>query len=108
MGKVADVTDRDFDQEVLQATVPTIIDFWAEWCAPCRQIKPIIEDLATRYDGKIKIVKLNVDENPQTMTKYNIRSIPTLLAFKGGTVVKQVQGAKPKAHFEALVEELLA
>ncbi len=69
MGKVADVTDRDFDQEVLQATVPTIIDFWAEWCAPCRQIKPIVEDLASRYDGKIKIVKLNVDENPQTSTQ---------------------------------------
>ncbi len=107
MGKVADVTDRDFEKEVLQATVPTVIDFWAEWCAPCRQIKPILDDLATRYDGKVKIVKLNVDENPQTMTKYGIRAIPTLLAFKNGTVVQQVSGAKPKAFFEDLVQGLL-
>jgi thiol-disulfide isomerase/thioredoxin len=64
MGKVADVTDGDFEKEVLQSTLPTLIDFWAEWCAPCRQIKPILDDLAVRYDGKVKIVKLNVDENP--------------------------------------------
>jgi thioredoxin 1 len=107
MGKMLDVTDRDFEKEVLQSTLPTVIDFWAEWCAPCRQIKPILEDLAVRYDGKIKIVKLNVDENPQTMTKYGIRSIPTLLAFKDGVVVQQVQGARPKAYFEEMVEGLL-
>lgn len=107
MGKVADVTDRDFEREVLQSAVPTIIDFWAEWCAPCRQIKPLIEDLALRYDGKVKIVKLNVDENPQTMTKYGVRAIPTLLAFKNGTVVQQVQGLKPKAFLEEMVQGLL-
>lgn len=107
MGKVADVTDRDFEAEVLKSAVPAVIDFWAEWCAPCRQIKPILEDLATRYDGKVKIVKLNVDENPQTMTKYGIRAIPTLLAFKNGTVVQQVSGAKPKAFFEEMLQELL-
>jgi thioredoxin 1 len=107
MAKMLDVTDRDFEQEVLQSTLPTVIDFWAEWCAPCRQIKPILEDLAVRYDGKVKIVKLNVDENPQTMTKYGVRAIPTLLAFKNGTVVQQVQGAKPKAFFEELMQGLL-
>jgi len=107
MGKLEDVTDRDFEQQVLQSTVPTVIDFWAEWCAPCRQIRPILEDLAVRYDGKVKIVKLNVDENPQTMTKYGIRAIPTLLAFKGGTVVQQVQGLKPKPFLEEMVQGLL-
>ncbi len=107
MSKVADVTDGDFEKEVLQSAVPTVIDFWAEWCAPCRQIKPILEDLAVRYDGKVKVVKLNVDENPQTMTKYGIRAIPTLLAFKNGTVVQQVQGARPKAFFEEMLQGLL-
>lgn len=107
MGKMLDVTDGDFEKEVLQSALPTVIDFWAEWCAPCRQIKPILEDLAVRYDGKIKIVKLNVDENPLTMTKYGVRAIPTLLAFKGGIVVQQVQGAKPKAFFEEMAQALL-
>ncbi|MCC6640141.1 MAG: thioredoxin [Deltaproteobacteria bacterium] len=108
MGKMLDVTDRSFDEEVLKAALPTVIDFWAEWCAPCRQIKPILEELAQRYDGKVKIVKLNVDENPQTMTKYGVRAIPTLLAFKNGVVVQQVQGARPKAFFEQMLDGLIA
>jgi thioredoxin len=107
MGKLADVTDKDFDQEVLRSTVPTVIDFWAEWCAPCRQIKPIMEDLATKYDGQVKIVKLNADENPQTMTRYGVRALPTLLAFKNGEVVQQVQGAKPKSFFEDMIQGLI-
>lgn len=107
MSKVADVTDGDFEKEVLQSALPTVIDFWAEWCAPCRQIKPILEDLAERYQGKVKLVKLNVDENPQTMTRYGIRAIPTLLAFKNGTVVQQVQGARPKAFLEEMLQGLL-
>jgi thioredoxin 1 len=107
MGKLADVTDKDFDQEVLHAAVPTVIDFWAEWCAPCRQIKPIMEDLATKYDGQVKIVKLNADENPQTMTRYGVRALPTLLAFKNGQVVQQVQGAKPKSFFEDMIQGLI-
>jgi len=107
MGKMLDVTDRDFEKEVLQSALPTVIDFWAEWCGPCRNIKPILEDLAVRYDGKVKMVKLNVDENPLTMTRYGVRAIPTLLAFKGGVVVQQVQGAKPKAFLEELVQGLL-
>jgi len=107
MGKLADVTDQDFEQEVLQSSVPAIVDFWAEWCAPCRQIKPIIEELAVKYDGQVKIVKLNVDENPQTMTRYGVRAIPTLLAFRDGQVVQQVQGARPKSFFEELVQGLV-
>jgi thioredoxin 1 len=107
MGKLADVTDKDFDQEVLRSTVPTVIDFWAEWCAPCRQIKPIMEDLAIRYDGKVKIVKLNADENPQTMTRYSVRALPTLLAFKNGEVVQQIQGLKPKAFLEDVIQGLI-
>ncbi len=107
MGKLADVTDRDFDHEVLRSTMPTVIDFWAEWCAPCRQIKPILEDLAVKYDGQVKIVKLNADENPQTMTRYGVRALPTLLAFKNGEIVQQVQGAKPKSFFEDLIQGLI-
>ena len=107
MGKLADVTDKDFDQEVLRSTVPTVIDFWAEWCAPCRQIKPLLEDLAVKYDGQVKIVKLNADENPQTMTRYGVRAIPTLLAFKNGQVVQQVQGLKPKAFLEDVIQGLI-
>lgn len=108
MGKMLDVTDRSFDEEVLKAALPTVVDFWAEWCAPCRQIKPILEDLAVRYDGKVKLVKVNVDENPQTMTKYGVRAIPTLLAFKNGVVAQQVQGARPKAFFEQMLDDLIS
>lgn len=108
MGKMLDVTDRNFDDEVLKSSIPAVVDFWAEWCAPCRQIKPVLEELALRYDGKIKVVKVNVDENPQTMTRYGVRAIPTLLAFKNGVVVQQAQGARPKAFFEQMFDGLLS
>jgi len=107
MAELQDVTDQNFDQEVLQSELPTIIDFWAEWCAPCRAIAPIVKDLASQYDGKVKVVKMNIDENPGTPGKYGVRAIPTVLAFKGGTVVEQITGARPKSAFEEMVQKLV-
>ena len=107
MAEVLDVTDQNFDAEVLNSETPAIIDFWAEWCAPCRAISPIVKDLAEQYGDKVKIVKMNIDENPGTPGKYGVRAIPTVLAFKGGTVVEQITGARPKAAFEEMVQKLL-
>ena len=107
MADVTEITDQTFEAEVLQSDQPTIIDFWAEWCAPCRAIAPIVKDLADQYDGKVKIVKMNIDENPNTPGKYGVRSIPTVLAFKGGTVVEQLIGARPRSVFEEMVQKLV-
>jgi thioredoxin 1 len=107
MAEVLDVTDQNFESEVLQSELPTIIDFWAEWCAPCRAIAPIVKDLAREYDGQVKIVKMNIDENPSTPSKYGVRAIPTVLAFKGGTVVEQLTGARPRSAFEEMVQKLV-
>jgi thioredoxin 1 len=105
--EVQEVTDQNFEAEVLNSETPAIIDFWAEWCAPCRAIAPIVKDLAAEYGDKVKIVKLNIDENPGTPSKYGIRSIPTVLAFKDGAVVSQITGARPKGAFEEMVQNLL-
>jgi thioredoxin 1 len=94
--KYLTANDGNFDAEVLKSDKPVLVDFWAEWCGPCRMIAPMIEELANDYDGKAVIAKLNVDENPNVSMKYGIRSIPTLLIFKGGEVVDQVVGAVPK------------
>ncbi|MFF4099895.1 thioredoxin [Streptomyces sp. NPDC001903] len=96
-GTLKNVTDADFDAEVLNSDKPVLVDFWAEWCGPCRQIAPSLEAIAAEYGDEIEIVKLNIDQNPDTAAKYGVMSIPTLNVYKGGEVVKTIVGAKPKA-----------
>ena len=103
-----DVTDATFDAEVLASSKPIMVDFWAEWCGPCRAVSPILDQIATEHSDKIEVVKLNVDENPDTAMKYQITSIPTMKVFRGGEVVKTVIGAKPKPALEADLAEFLA
>ncbi len=100
---VMEVSDANFQAEVINAELPVIVDFWAAWCGPCRMVSPLIEEIAKDYEGKVKVTKLNVDENRETAGKYGIMSIPTILLFKDGSVSKQVVGAMPKT---ALVAEL--
>ncbi len=97
------VTDADFEAEVLKSDKPVVVDFWAEWCGPCRQVGPILEEIAGEHAEKLSVVKLNIDENPKVPAKYGIMQIPTLNVFQDGEVVKQIIGAKPKA---ALMKEL--
>jgi thioredoxin 1 len=97
---VGKVSDQDFESEVLKATGPVVVDFWAEWCGPCRMIGPALEEIAGSMNGKVKIVKLNVDENPQTATKYGVMSIPTLMIFKNGEMASRQVGAAPKQKLE--------
>jgi thioredoxin 1 len=97
---VGKVSDADFDSEVLKAASPVVVDFWAEWCGPCRMIAPALEEIAGSLGGKVKIVKLNVDENPQTAQKYGIMSIPTLMIFKNGEMAARQIGAAPKQKLE--------
>ncbi|MFH1141646.1 MAG: thioredoxin [Chloroflexota bacterium] len=108
MGHPIAVTDADFEAQVLKATTPVLVDFWAEWCAPCKMIAPMVDDLANEYDGKVTFVKLDVDSNPETSIKFGIRSIPTLLLFKNGKPVDQVVGAVPKAVLKKRLENALA
>lgn len=95
------VTDATFEQEVLQADKPVIVDFWAEWCGPCRMVGPVIDQLGQEYADKVKVVKLDVENNPQTAMQYGITSIPAIYVFQNGQVAKQTVGAKPKAALEA-------
>jgi len=92
------VTDATFDNDVLGASEPVVVDFWAEWCGPCRMISPALEEIASEMDGKVKIAKLNIDENPQTAVKYGVRSIPTLILFKNGEPSSMQVGAAPKGR----------
>jgi thioredoxin 1 len=97
---VGKVSDASFESDVLKATQPVVVDFWAEWCGPCRMIAPALEEIATAMGDKVKIVKLNVDENPQTAAKYGVMSIPTLMMFKNGELASRQVGAAPKAKLE--------
>ncbi len=99
------VTDDTFDTEVRQSEIPVVVDFWAEWCGPCKQIGPALEELSTEMDGKVKIVKVNVDENPNSPAQMGVRGIPALFLFKGGEVVSNRAGAAPKASLESWINE---
>lgn len=102
---VTEVTDQNFDAEVLKADLPVLVDFWAPWCGPCRMIAPIVEELSKEYEGKLKVVKLNTDDNQQTATNYHISGIPSLILFKGGDVAEQLVGAVPKAKLQNMVSQ---
>ena len=108
MKNVIEGTDFNFDQEVLKSETPVLVDFWAPWCGPCRAIAPIVEELASEYEGKLKVVKLNTDENQDVAIKYGIRSIPTLGIFKDGKVVDAVIGAVPKNHLVGKIKPYLS
>ncbi len=105
--KVVQLTDDSFDQEVLKSGIPVLVDFWASWCAPCKAISPVVDSLSEEYDGKVKVGKLNVDENPATPGQYGVRGIPTLILFKDGKVLDQVVGAVPKNQLEGLIKKAL-
>ena len=108
MSKPLNITDDTFEQEVLQSDKPVIVDFWATWCGPCKMIAPILEEVASEYSDKVKVVKLDVDANNKTAGRYNIMSIPSLLFFKGGEMVDQVVGAIPKAQLTARLDKVLS
>jgi thioredoxin 1 len=99
------VTDKNFENEVLGADVPVLVDFWAEWCGPCKMIGPALEELAQEYDGKLIVAKVNVDENPTLPAQYGVRGIPALFMFKGGEVISNRTGAAPKASLKGWIEE---
>ena len=101
------VNDKNFTAEVLQSDIPVLVDFWATWCGPCRAISPIVEELAKEFSGRVKITKLNVDENPSTPSQYGVRGIPALILFKEGKVLDQIIGSVPKARLKALIEKAL-
>jgi thioredoxin 1 len=103
----ADVTDATFATEVLGSELPVLVDFWAEWCGPCHRIAPILEELAVEYEGRVRIVKLDADNNPDTVRTYNVMSMPTLTIFRDGQVVSQVVGAMPKSKLRAQIDDAL-
>jgi thioredoxin len=106
-GKIADVSDQNFDTEVLNSEIPVLVDFWAAWCAPCRMLAPAVEAIAEKYEGRAKVVKLNVDENMVTSGKYNIKGIPTLLLFKQGMIKEQIVGNTSKDTISKMIENHL-
>lgn len=107
MAKPIEITDSNFEQEVINSDVPVLIDFWAVWCGPCKVIAPVVEEIAGEYEGKLKVGKLDVDNNPNVAVKYGIRSIPTLMVFNKGQVSDQMIGALPKAHIVDRLEKVM-
>ena len=107
MAQLPELTDGTFETEVLQSDQPVLVDFWAPWCGPCRMVTPIIEELAKDFEGKVKMMELNVDNNPAIAAKYGIFSIPTILIFKAGQVATQIVGAMPKKHYIDKLNEVL-
>ncbi len=108
MSKALTVTDDSFEQEVLKSNTPVLVDFWAEWCGPCKMIAPILDEIALEFDGRVKVAKVDVDSNNKTAGRYNIMSIPSLLFFKNGQLVDQIVGAMPKSQLASRLEKALA
>lgn len=107
MSAASAVTTDKFDEEVLKSDVPVVVDFWAVWCGPCRMVAPIVDEISKEYEGKLKVLKLNTDENPDVAGKYRIMGIPTLMFFKDGQTVDQVVGAVPKSQLKSKIDALL-
>ncbi|NMG57867.1 thioredoxin [Geitlerinema sp. P-1104] len=107
MSATAEVSDASFKTDVLESELPVLVDFWAPWCGPCRMVGPVVEEIAQQYEGKVKVVKLNTDDNPEVASKYGIRSIPTLMIFKDGQRVDMVVGAVPKTTLANTLEKYL-
>lgn len=105
MSNVSDVTDVTFETEVLKSPIPVLVDFWAPWCGPCRAVAPVVDEIANEYKGRLKVLKLNTDENPKTAQSYRISGIPSLMVFKNGQPVEQVVGAVPKSTLSLAVEK---
>jgi thioredoxin 1 len=107
MSDIFQVTDENFEAEIMKSDLPAMVDFWAEWCGPCRMVGPVVEELADQYKGKVKIGKMDVDKNRQTPAKFGIRNIPTLILFKAGQVAQTIIGAQPKSYIEGELKKLL-
>lgn len=107
MSSALQVTDASFKQEVLESELPVLVDFWAPWCGPCRMVAPVVDEISEQYQGQVKVVKINTDENPSVASQYGIRSIPTLMIFKGGQRVDMVVGAVPKTTLATTLEKYL-
>ncbi len=105
---VTQISDSEFESTILQSDIPSLVDFWAPWCGPCKAIGPVVEELAEEYAGKIQIAKMNVDENPSTPGKYSIRAIPTLILFKDGEILDQITGAAGKTQLKSLLDKALS